>query len=73
MQDFVYFSAESWGVFYSDGDSEDPFMTLYNSVRMYADYSGRILSEAFMRLPSKRYTICDIHVHTVPVITNMFE
>ncbi|CAB4000597.1 polybromo-1-like, partial [Paramuricea clavata] len=38
----------------TDGDSEDPFLTLYNSVRMYADYSGRILSEAFMRLPSKR-------------------
>ncbi|XP_028398159.1 LOW QUALITY PROTEIN: protein polybromo-1-like [Dendronephthya gigantea] len=37
-----------------DGDSEDPFLTLYNSVRIYSDYSGRILSEAFMRLPSKR-------------------
>lgn len=37
-----------------EDDTHDPFLALYNSVRRYSDYSGRIVSEAFMRLPSKR-------------------
>ncbi|XP_046839607.1 protein polybromo-1-like isoform X2 [Xenia sp. Carnegie-2017] len=39
-----------------DGNDEQdgPFLLLYNSIRAYADTTGRVLSEAFMRLPSKR-------------------
>ncbi|XP_046839642.1 protein polybromo-1-like isoform X2 [Xenia sp. Carnegie-2017] len=35
-------------------EQDGPFLLLYNSIRAYADTTGRVLSEAFMRLPSKR-------------------
>ena len=37
------------------GDDENLEIALYNAVTTHSDSYGRVLSEPFMRLPSKRY------------------